>query len=85
MSKIPAPPPRLSLATSGKFIPRRSATTTAAAAAPANNDRQSPLNVADIKDNTEDTIPQAAAPKNDKLEKKSLEDELSLWVVGYGK
>ncbi len=83
-SKIPAPPPRISLATSGKFHPRRSA-------AVANNDsRQQLPSSAALENNKYSTSNekitnrQASIPSVE-LEKKNEEEDLSLWIIGYGK
>mmetsp|Transcript_16226 Transcript_16226/g.35068 ORF Transcript_16226/g.35068 Transcript_16226/m.35068 type:complete len:299 (+) Transcript_16226:148-1044(+) len=65
MSKVPAPP-RVSLATAGKFNTRRSGTT-------------NPQQLNTENGSTTETNHRALVPMNEKDE-----DDLSLWVVGYG-
>jgi hypothetical protein len=81
-SKIPAPPPRISLANSGKLLPRRSA-------AVANNGSRQLPSSADLDSNKYSTNNeritnrQATIPVAE-LEKKNDEEDLSLWIIGYG-
>ena len=80
-SKIPAPPPRISLATSGKLLPRRSA------AVANNGSRQLPSTDLDnnkYSTNNERITNRQATISVAELEKKNEEEDLSLWNIGYG-
>ena len=77
-NKIPAPPPRISLATSsGKFHPRRSTTT------------NTTTNTAVAKNAMENNRQGAAVPiaevENTTTMKKNEVEDLSRWIIGYGK